>query len=162
MAWKTQMKTLPRTKRIRTLKTEMSAFFWYLCFQLRSNSSSVSPLGNQKWELNKKKKSVIVCVVCSWKLIKFWEKTRFKIIENAHFQFALFLLVDATVDNVKCEINKYYYVFLICVFYYKSLKSFTLVSSLPTPPPHTKHARLTNIMYIQKHSFLIYQKMYHG
>lgn len=54
----------------------------------------------------RKKKSVTVCVVCSWKLIKFWEKTRFKIIENAHFQFALFLLVDATVDNVKCEISK--------------------------------------------------------
>lgn len=106
LASKTQMKALPRTKRIRILKKEMYAFFWYLCFQLKSNSSSVSPLGNQKWELNKKKKSVTVCVVCSWKLIKFWEKTRFKIIENAHFQFALFLLVDATVDNVKCEISK--------------------------------------------------------
>lgn len=89
LAQKTQMKALPRTKRIRTLKKEMYAFFWYLCFQLKSSSSSVSPLGNQKWELNKKKKSVIVCVVCSWKLIKFWEKTRFKIIEKCSFSICL-------------------------------------------------------------------------
>lgn len=73
------------------------------------NWSAILPLSHLwgiKNENSTGNENVRVSVVCSWKRIKFWEKTRFKIIENAHFQFALFLLVDITVDKVKCEINK--------------------------------------------------------
>lgn len=81
-------------------------FFPDICVVNRSAILPLSHLWGIKNENSTGNESVRVSVVCSWKLIKFWEKTRFRIIGNAHFQFALFLLVDITVDKVKCEINK--------------------------------------------------------